>query len=209
MNARRRSLPARHAVRAMQFGIVGILVAGVLARNVSVAVNGLFAFAVTFLPSVLSRDWGIRLSPGLTLWITLAVFLHAVGMLGLYDGVWWYDHVTHTLSATIVAGVGYATARAVDRYTDTVHLPRRFMFVFIVTFTLAFGVFWEVLEFFARLSADAVGAEAVLVQYGLDDTIVDLLFDSVGAVLVGLFGTNTLATAVDSVHKRIEEARAG
>lgn len=210
MNSRRRTFaPRQLAVYAMQFAIVGILVTGVFARNVSIVVNGVLALAVTFLPALVSRDWEVRPSPGVTLWITLAVFLHAIGMLGLYDNVWWYDHVTHTLSATIVAGVGYATARAIDRYTDVVYLPRRFMFVFIVTFTLAFGVFWEVLEFFARLGADYFGADAVLVQYGLEDTIMDLLFDTVGAILVGLFGTKTLSSVVDSIHYRIEELRAG
>jgi hypothetical protein len=200
--------PGRLAVYAMQFAIVGILAAGVLTRNVSVIVNGAFALAVTLLPGFLSHDWGVRLSPGLTLWITLAVFLHAAGMLGLYGDVWWYDHVTHTLSASIVAGVGYATARAVDRYSDAVYLPRRFLFFFVVTFTLAFGVFWEVLEFFARLAAAFFGVEAVLVQYGLEDTVVDLVFDTVGAVLVALFGTETLSGAVDAVYDRIRARRA-
>jgi hypothetical protein len=81
------------------------------------------------------------------------------------------------------------------------------MFVFILTFTLALGVFWEVLEFFIRLSAEFLGIEAILVQYGLADTITDLVFDTVGAVLVALFGTETLSGLVDTLHQRLEEAR--
>jgi hypothetical protein len=199
----------RLAGGGMRLAIAAILGVGVATLNVSVILNAAAALGVTYLPAVLSRDLGIRLSPGLTLWMTLAVFLHALGMLGLYRDVWWYDHVTHTLSATLVAAVGYATACAVDRYSDAVSLPSQFMFVFILTFTLAFGVVWEVLEFFARLAADYAGVEAVLVQYGLDDTIVDLVFDTVGAVLVALFGTERLASLVESFHERLEAARPG
>lgn len=56
------------------------------------------------------------------------------------------------------------------------------------------------LEFFARLAAAFFGVEAVLVQYGLEDTV--------GAVLVGLFGTETLSGAVDAVYDRIRTRRA-
>jgi hypothetical protein len=210
MNVRVRTGDSKRlVVLGLQFAIVVTLAFGLLSRNVSIVVNSVFALAVTYLPAVLSRDWGIRLSPGLTLWITLAVTLHAVGMLGLYREVWWYDHLTHTLSASIVAAVGYATASAVDRYTDAVYFPPRFMFVYVVVFTLAVGVFWEVLEFFARLAAERFGFDAVLIQYGLEDTIVDLLFDTVGAILVALFGTETLSNVVANLHERFEEARTG
>ncbi|WP_089809014.1 hypothetical protein [Halogeometricum rufum] len=191
----------------MRLAIAGILGFGLATLNASIVINAAAALSITYLPAVLSRDWGIRLSPGLTLWVTTAVLLHAVGMVGLYDGLWWYDHLTHTLSAMLVAAVGYASARAVDKYSEAVYLPPRFMFVFILTFTLALGVVWEVLEFFARLAADYLGVEAILVQYGLADTITDLVFDTVGAVLVALFGTETLSGLVDSLHQRLEEAR--
>ncbi|WP_058825917.1 hypothetical protein [Haloferax sp. Q22] len=197
----------RLAGRAIQAIIVCIFLVGLYTRNLSVVVNAVLALAATFLPAVLRRDWQIRLHPLLGLWLALAVLLHAIGMLGPYHSIDWWDHVTHTLSATVVAAVGYVTARAVDEYTETVYLPDRFMFVYILLFTLAAGVFWEVLEFGARLAADAVGSEAVLVQYGLGDTIVDLVFDTVGAVLVALFGTPSLADTIDSVTERLERTR--
>ncbi|MDS0243037.1 MULTISPECIES: hypothetical protein [unclassified Haloferax] len=197
----------RLAGRAIQAVILCIFLVGVYTRNLSVVVNAVLALSATFLPAVLRRDWQIRLHPLLGLWLALAVLLHAVGMLGPYNYIDWWDHVTHTLSATVVAAVGYVTARAVDEYTEAVYLPDRFMFVYVLLFTLAAGVFWEVLEFGARLAAEAVGSESVLVQYGLGDTIVDLIFDTVGAVLVALFGTPPLADTIDSVRERLERTR--
>jgi hypothetical protein len=75
-----------------------------------------------------------------------------------------------------------------------------------VLFTVGLGVFWEVLEFVARELADVVGVEPVLVQYGLADTVVDLVFDMVGAVLVALFGTNELSDLVEDLTDREEGA---
>ncbi|WP_233203848.1 hypothetical protein [Halegenticoccus soli] len=199
----------RSAIVLLQAAIGGILVAGVLARNLSVVINAALGLGVTFLPALLARDWNLRLRAGLTLWITTAVFLHALGMIGLYVAVPWWDHLTHTLSATVVAAVGYATARAFDEHSDAVSFPPRFMFVYVLLFTLAFGVLWEVLEFGVRHVTDALGMEAVLIQYGPRDTIVDLLFDLVGAVLVALFGTRTLSSVVDALRAQLDGSRSG
>ena len=196
------------ATRVMQAVIVLIFGLGLFARNLSVVVNAALAFAVTVLPAIVERDWEIRLEPRLTLWLSLAVLLHAAGMLGPYNDVSWWDHVTHTLSATVVAGVGYATTRALDEHTEAVSFPPRFLFVYVLLFTLAFGVLWEVLEFAARGVTVYLGVTDVLVQYGLEDTIVDLVFDSLGAILVSLFGTEALASVVDSLTARYERASA-
>jgi hypothetical protein len=195
----------RVASRLLQGVIAVALVVGLLTRNLSVVVNAALTLALTFVPAVLRRDYRIELDAGVTLWVTLALCLHTLGMLGIYAGVWWYDHVTHTLSATIVAAAGYVVARAVDETSDDVYLPPRFMFVFVLLFTLGLGVIWEVLEFFARLGADLLGLDPVLVQYGLEDTLLDLLFDTLGAVLVATFGTGTVAHVVASVADRLAE----
>jgi hypothetical protein len=188
----------------MQVGIALILLVGLARRNVSVVVNATFALAATALPAVLERDYRLPLDAGLTLWITAALFLHTLGMLGLYDGVWWWDHLTHTLSATIVAAVGYVTARAVDESSEDIYLPRPFLFVYIVLFTLALGVLWEVLEFAARGGAELFGLDPVLVQYGLSDSLLDLVFDAVGAVVVALFGAGVFDGIATTLADRLD-----
>lgn len=195
----------RAASRLLQVVVVATLVVGLLTRNLSVVVNATLALTLTFVPAILRRDYRIELDAGVTLWITLALCLHTLGMLGIYAGVWWYDHVTHTLSATIVAAAGYVVARAADEASEAIYLPPRFMFVFVLLFTLGLGVIWEVLEFFARLGAELLGLDPVLVQYGLEDTLLDLLFDTLGAVLVAAFGTGVVADVVTSVTDRLAE----
>ena len=188
----------------MQAVIVLLVGYGLLTGNLSVVVNGVLGLATTFLPAVFRRDFDIALDPLLVLWITLAILLHTVGMAGPYDTVWWWDKLTHTLSAALVAGVGYAVTRAIDDYWEELYLPSDFMFVYIILVTMAAGVLWEVVEFVARLGAQTLGQRAVLVQYGLADSILDLLFDALGATIVAFLGQGRFQRLSDSLERALE-----
>jgi hypothetical protein len=200
-------LSRRFLNRLLQGAIGAIFLVGLVTVNLSVIVNAGFAFAVTFLPAILKRDFRIQLKAWMTLWITGALFLHTLGMLGFYSDIWWYDHLTHTLSATIVATIGYVVTRAIDKWSDAIFLPSRFMFVYILLFTLALGVLWEVAEFLVQRLALLTGLEPVLIQYGLDDTLLDLLFDAFGALIVAAVGTQYVSHTVDSLADRLGEYR--
>jgi len=105
---------------------------------------------------------------------------------------------------TVVAAVGYVTARAVDIHSDDIYLPPQFLFVYVILFTLALGVFWEVLEFAVRVGADVLGFDPVLIQYGLSDSLLDLVFNTVGAVVIGLFAAGLFSGVVDSLVERLD-----
>lgn len=190
-------------VRLLQVALLGITLVGLVQFNWGLVINAGVSLGVTFLPGVLSRDYRVPMDAGLTLWITTAVFLHAVGALGPYQWFGWYDSVTHTLSATIVAGAGYATARALDEHDDSLTIPSEFMFVFILVFVLAFGVLWEILEFASGGLATLVGGEAVLAQYGTRDIVLDLVFNAVGALLVATLGTDHLREVARGVARSL------
>ncbi len=201
----------RQLTRVMEVGLVGMLLIGFMRGNTGIIVNTLVALAVTRLPGILKRDFGIPMDPGLTLWITAAVFLHAFGTVGLpgsplnpYQSVWWYDHLTHGLSASVVAAVGYATARALDVHSDEIFFPPEFMVVFIFLFVLAFGVLWEVIEFAIGGLAAVVGFGSVLTQYGLEDTMLDLIFDMAGAAVVAVWGGTRLSGVVRALATRLD-----
>jgi hypothetical protein len=194
--------------------MVGLFAVGLISKNAGVVVNAAAAFGVSLLPATLERDYDIPLNAGLTLWITTAVFLHALGAVvvpvagvNVYSFVPWWDHLTHTLSSSIVAAVGYTTARAFDEHSEMVRLPPQFTFAFILVVTLAFGVFWEVIEFAVAEIATLTGG-TVLTQYGLRDTMLDLVFDTLGAVVVAVWGTAHLTDIVGAVTERLDERRA-
>ena len=194
----------------LQVGLVGMLFIGLDRGNLGIVVNAAVGLAVAQLPPLLERDYDIPMDPALTLWITAAVFLHALGTVGLpgsqfsfYQSVWWYDHLTHALSASVVAAAGYATVRALDRHDEGLYLPARFTFVFVLLLTIAFGVFWEVIEFAVAEIAALAGSSSVLTQYGLEDTMLDLVFDVIGAVIVATWGTAYLTDVVGAVSARM------
>ncbi|WP_232686445.1 hypothetical protein [Halobacterium zhouii] len=199
-----RTPSARTVARLLQAGVGAVLVAGVVTRNVSVVVNAVLGLAVTFLPALLRRDYRLHLSPGVSLWVALAVFLHTLGMAGPYHSVWWWDNLTHATSAALVAGVSYATVAALDEHRPNLDLPQPFLVVFILLSTIAFGVLWEVLEFATRGAAHALDLDPVLVQYGVTDSLLDLVFDAVGAVVVAVFGARHLRRDVSALTAWLE-----
>lgn len=201
----------RVASRAMQLSLVGFLFVGLYDGNLGVTVNAAMGLAVTQLPSLLERDYDIPMDAGLTLWITAAVFLHALGTVGLpgmaanfYASVWWYDHVTHALSSSLVAAAGYATARAVDEHREELYFPPKFVFAFILSATLAFGVGWEIVEFAVGTASTTLTSTPALTQYGVGDTMLDLVFDAIGAVIVAIWGTARLVDVTAALGVRMD-----
>ncbi|ELZ13370.1 hypothetical protein C477_22980 [Haloterrigena salina JCM 13891] len=177
------------AVRLLQAALVALSGYAVFTANPSLFANSGVPLALTLTPALVRREFDHEMGGGLALWIATAAFLHAVGAIGLYTWFGWFDQLTHTVSATLVAGVGYAVVDALDRSGTAVEFPAEFRFVFIAVFVLAFGVIWEILEFATGGLAALIGGEPVLAQYGTTDIAFDLLFNAVGAVLVALWGT--------------------
>jgi hypothetical protein len=192
----------RRLTRGMQLVLVGIVAYGVVAGAPKAITNGGLGLFVTLLPALLERNYDIPLDPWLGVWITAAVFFHTIGSAGFYARVWWWDHLTHSLSASLIAGAGYTTLRAVDLHSEAIRIPTRFAFVFILVVVLAFGVVWELFEFGLDLVADETGITMPLAQHGLDDTVLDMTYNTLGALVVAIFGQAHLS----GVAERVREA---
>lgn len=202
----------RQLVYLLQAAMVGILVAGLVTGNAGVIVNAGIGLLVTFLPAYLERNYTFTMHVGIVLWITVAMFLHAFGTLPLpmldflspYSATWWWDHMTHALSSSLVAGVAYATVVALDEHSEFVHMPPAFLFGFMLMFVLAFGVVWELLEFYISVVATLVGTETVLTQYGLEDTVLDMFYNSIGGLLVAIFGSAHLSGVSSELAEKLD-----
>lgn len=189
----------------MQLILAGIVAFGVLTGEPKSIINGSVGLVITFLPALLERNYNLPLDPWLALWITVAIFLHTVGSAGLYGQIPWWDSLTHAMSASLVAAAGYTTARAIDLHTDEIVLPHRFAFVYILVIVLAFGVLWELFEYGLDVLSLATDITMPLAQHGLDDTVRDLMFNSLGAIVVAVFGQAHLLEVADLVRERIIE----
>ncbi|UWG48002.1 putative membrane protein [Halanaeroarchaeum sp. HSR-CO] len=187
----------------MQAVLLSLVIYGVVAGQPKAISNGGIGLAITFIPAILERNYEFPLDPWLGLWITTAVFLHTLGSAGLYGRLFWWDNLTHAMSATVVAGAGYTVARAVDLHSDDIFVPRRFFFVYIFVVVLSFGVIWELFEFALDLIALSTGVTMPLAQHGLDDTVRDLMFNSVGALVVAVFGQAHLSGVAETLRDRL------
>lgn len=193
----------RQATRLLQAVLVGMIVFGVVVFDVGLILNAGIGLAVTFLPALLRRDYSVPMDPMLTLGIALAVLFHAAGTLGPYRQWGWYDQVAHFVSATVVAAVGYATARAVVLHEEEAHVPEPYMFVFVLIFVLAFGVAWEIMEFAIQGLAATFGLSPPLVQFGIDDIVLDLVANAIGGLAVAIWGTARLSGFARSLAGRL------
>ena len=177
-------------VFVLRTALLVALLESIRRRNVAAAVNTTVALLAAVLPDVVElvvlddAATGVHFPPALSFWIAAAGFLHALGMLGLYDATRWWDHVTHAVSAGLVAALIYAgLSVSVAVADDVLPLPGGVVGT-TVLYTMAVGVFWELIELAGRDAAERLGIEPILVHYGWRDTVLDLAFDLVGAVLV-------------------------
>lgn len=164
-------------------------------------VNGAISFAATAVPPALERRYDVSLRPWQRRWISTAMLLHVVGMLGAYERIGWWDHVTHTLSGSIVAGISYVIARTADERDRRLSVPPRYTAEFVFGCTLGFGLLWELLEYSIHAAKERFGIAPVLIHYGRLDTALDLVFDALGAVLVISFGPCHLENVVESLER--------
>lgn len=190
----------RLLTRGIQTVLLSLVVFGIVAGQPKAISNGSIALAITFIPAILERNYSFPLDPWLGLWITVAVFLHTMGSAGLYGRLGWWDNLTHAMSATVVAGVGYTVARAIDLHSDDIFVPRRFFSVYVFVVVLSFGVLWELFEFALDLIALSTGVTMPLAQHGLDDTVTDLMYNSLGAVIVAVFGQAHLSEVAETLR---------
>ncbi|WP_064287813.1 MULTISPECIES: hypothetical protein [Haloarcula] len=170
-------------------GITVIFYIAVRQRNAPAVVNTAVSFLLVFIPVLVDvlAHWfyGVRvgLTPELPLWIAVTGLFHSYGMLGPYDEISWWDHLTHTLSAALVAALLYAGVIVALEYAP-VSAGNSLIWTTVVLVTLLSGVYWELIELLAREFGRKFDLPPVLDHYGRRDTVLDLFFDVVGAVLV-------------------------
>ena len=174
------------AVRAVQRGvriaIVSVFVEGLRRDNLGAVVNGVVALATSYLPSLLEWRYDVSFRPWQRLFTETAMFAHAFGMLGRYEDTWWWDHVTHTASAGILGSIVHVAARRADRD------PRPYVLAIVA----GGGVVWEAGEYVIHWTTDRLNIDPVLIPYSARDSVLDLVFNVVGALVVVRFGDRLL-----------------
>lgn len=171
---------------AILTGIAVCFAEGIRRRSPGAVVNALIAFGGASLPDILERRCAVEFRPWQRIYVETAMLTHAVGMLGPYDDIWWWDNLTHIHSATVLGGLIHVLSRRLG-----VDPEQR-----VITGVATMGILWEFMEYIIHASSRRLGLEPILVSYGKTDTLLDLVSDLVGAVLVLAFGDVLLGNLV-------------
>jgi len=189
----------------LQACLVVLFIFGIFSKELHILRSAFLALIITFLPAFMRHRHNLSLDPSLTLWITIAVFLDAIGTFWLYDNLARWDNLTHAASSSTIAAAGYVIVRAIDIYDPEINIPPGTMFVFIPLFILSVGVMWEILEFITDELTLMLGIDAFYTQYGIHDTMADMLFNLIGAIVVALWGTFYLNSLSYKIAEIFEE----
>lgn len=155
---------------------------------------------VCSIPHIVEKEVKIHIPWFLDLSITIAVFLHVGGgYFNLYGTIPGYDHITHSVTCMVISILALITTYMLSRYTETFRLPPVFIGLFVVILTMALGVIWEMMEWGLDHFTEAG------TQHGLNDTMWDLVYDSVAGLVVGLIGARMIKTRkIDELVESME-----
>ena len=169
--------------RVLQMTILVFAMYAIYVGNVRWFFSAILSFAVTMIPYLFTQNMNIVIPPLLNLWICIALFLHVLGgVRGYYDHVWWWDTLTHFISAALISILGYTILLTITRLSDSLYIPYTIIPIIILLFILATGVVWEIFEFFAD---QILGTN---MQYSLEDTVYDMVLNTVGAIFASILG---------------------
>jgi len=153
--------------------------------------NGIFGCIIgimlSFIPSILHKNFNITLPWILDTLIAFALFLHIGGVvLNAYHIIPFYDSLTHFVSSILVAFLAFVTIYILDEYWKGLHMNKYAMAFIVIIFTMAMGVIWEFFEWITDL---LFGTKE---QWGLNDTMKDLLIDTIAGIFIAFVGVNMI-----------------
>ncbi len=156
------------------------------------------AIILSIVPSALEHNYDITLPFELDLLITLSIFLHTFmgEWLNLYERVWIWDKILHIYGSAVVALLAFVTVYTLH-YTKRLRLTLPLIVFFSFAIAMAAGGIWEIGEF---LSDKGFGTHS---QDGLTDTMLDLIDDFIGGVVVSFLGLLYVKYSKPDRHKRL------
>ncbi len=188
----------RRTTRAMQLVLLGLVGYGILAGQPKPFTNGGIGLLVTFLPGY-ARNGNLALDPGLTLWITSAVFLHTLGSPGSQP-----NRPLGSAQAGTVAhhgcGRGHHHSRTIDLTTKRLTSANASS-----SCTSRRGALqWRPgnCSSSPSISLPPNGVTMSLANYGPDDSV-RVRVQPLGALLVAAFGQAHLADVAETLRERL------
>lgn len=189
----------------MKLILLGCIIYNFLIPNILFSVASFFALLLSLAPQFLHRNFRITFPWEIDLLITFALVMHIFfgELLDFHRTVFMFDKVMHIFGTGIICILGFMWIYAIHFLTP-VNLTLPLMALFTFMFSMAVGAFWEIAEF----AVDQIWTKTS--QNGLEDTMWDLIYDSVGGIIVAcgmvLYVKYLEERSRAKFHKSIREA---
>lgn len=147
---------------------------------------------VTFLPVVIERRFRVYIPAQFQLMAIAFVFasLFLGEVRDYYFRFWWWDILLHTTSGFLLGILGFLLVYVLNE-SDRVdmHLKPGFVAFFAFMFALGVGALWEIFEFLMDTLFGMNMQKPMLNDpSGLTDTMIDLIVDAIGALVISVLG---------------------
>jgi len=154
---------------------------------------------VTLVPVLLERRFRVHIPSQFQLFaigfVFASLFLGEVH--GYYTRFWWWDIALHTMSGFLLGIVGFLLVHLLNETEEIgLHMKPGFVAFFAFLFALGIGTLWELFEFaMDRFLGMNMQKPMLGDTSGLVDTMIDLLVDAAGALVIALYGYRHLRAA--------------
>ena len=166
--------------------------------------GGIIALLLCMVPTLVNWKWKDTVPMAIDILVTLALLIHIGGEVSAaYFILPHYDTVAHFTSSLLIACIAFVAIYSLDRYWGGLSMDIYVMAFFVVIMAMALGVAWEFTEWASDLYT---GSWA---QRGNQDTMGDLLIDTLGGILMALIGVllvkrGKMDKATEGIGKLIE-----
>ena len=152
----------------------------------------IYCLLFSLLPYILKK-WNIHSTKTLRIYFLLAIIVHFIlgGTLQFYRDVWFFSFIVHFINSFLIATIIYGML-----LRHCKNQSKFFMFISTVAFTALVGVVWEVCEYaidgmmagsnMQRFN-NSVTLEPFIGRKALQDTMIDLMMDTLGGIVAGLY----------------------
>lgn len=150
----------------------------------------LLIFIITFLPVVLGKRFRVEIPAEFE--VLAVIFIYASLFLGevrgYYVRYWWWDLVLHTGSGFLLGILGFLLVYVLNENEEIdLDLKPHFVALFAFMFAIGLGTFWEIFEY----AMDQIFG-LNMQKSGLQDTMWDLIVNSIGALIISILGWDYL-----------------
>lgn len=153
----------------------------------------------SFLPTIVSKNYRIRLPIEIDFVITLLLYLHF--FLGEYNHFYvkisWWDIFLHFGNSVILGLLGFILAYSL-LLTSKMSTKPILASLFALSFSVFIGVLWEIFEFLMDYFFGFT-----MQKSGIVDTMTDLMVDVMGAMVVSAAGFFYMRKKKDGIFNRL------